>query len=95
MAGSVYIMASRPFGTLYIGVTNDLARRAFEHREGVADGFTKRYACTRLVWYEHHERIEDAIQRERSLKRDPRQWKLNLIAEMNPDWDDLYETLNG
>lgn len=87
-------MASKPFGTLYIGVTNDIRRRAFEHREGLVEGFTRIYDCTLLVWYEQHATIEAAIQREKSLKRYPRQWKLNLIGEMNPDWTDLYETLN-
>ncbi|MEM6382970.1 MAG: GIY-YIG nuclease family protein [Pseudomonadota bacterium] len=94
MSGTVYIMASKPFGTLYIGVTNDIRRRAFEHREGLVEGFTRIYDCTLLVWYEQHATIEAAIQREKSLKRYPRQWKLNLIGEMNPDWTDLYETLN-
>jgi putative endonuclease len=94
LGGYVYIMASKPYGTLYTGVTNNLARRVFEHKEGMADSFTKRYACKRLVWYEQHELIEAAIQRETSIKRYPRQWKLNLIRAMNPEWSDLYEMLN-
>ncbi|MFN3170970.1 MAG: GIY-YIG nuclease family protein [Hyphomicrobiales bacterium] len=94
MGGYVYIMASKPYGTLYTGVTSDLARRVFEHKEGLADGFTKRYACKTLVWFEHHEAIDAAIQRETSIKRYPRQWKLNLITAMNPEWSDLYEMLN-
>lgn len=89
-----YIMASKPYGTLYIGVTGDLARRAFEHREGMAESFTGRYKCKLLVWYERQDSIEAAIQREKSMKRYPRQWKLNLIKAMNPDWVDLHETLN-
>lgn len=94
MGGYVYIMASKPNGTLYTGVTNDLARRVFEHKEGLADSFTKRYACKTLVWYEQHEAIELAIQREKSIKRYPRQWKLNLINAINPEWSDLYKILN-
>lgn len=94
MSAYVYIMASKPYGTLYIGVTNNLARRAFEHRSGTAEGFTKRYDCKLLVWYEQHNSIEAAIQRETSIKRYPRQWKLNLIKATNPDWIDLYDVLN-
>ena len=90
----VYIMASKPYGTLYVGVTNDLARRAHEHRTGAISGFTKRYGCKTLVWYEGHLSIELAIQREKSIKRYSRQWKLNLIKDMNPTWSDLYEALN-
>lgn len=94
MGGYVYIMASKPYGTLYTGVTSNLARRVFEHKEGFADSFTKRYACNMLVWYEHHAAIDAAIQRETSIKRYPRQWKLNLIIAMNPEWSDLYKMLN-
>lgn len=94
LGGYVYIMASKPYGTLYVGVTNDIARRAFEHKDGAADSFTRRYGYKTLVWYEQHEAIEQAIQREKSIKRYPRQWKLNLVEEMNPDWADLYESLN-
>ena len=91
--GWVYIMANRPFGTLYIGVTNDLARRAWEHRIGAGSGFTKRYRLGMLVYSEWHEEIARAIQRETSLKRWPRQWKLNLIETQNPEWRDLFESL--
>ena len=91
---AVYIMASRMHGTLYIGVTSDLARRVYEHREGLSPGFTKRYGCKRLVWYEPHERMDAAIQRETSLKRWSRDWKTTLIERDNPLWADLYETLN-
>ncbi len=87
-------MASKPYGTLYTGVTNNLARRVFEHKEGLADSFTKRHACKMLVWYEPLGSIEAAIQRETSIKRYPRQWKLNLIIAMNPEWSDLYKMLN-
>jgi putative endonuclease len=90
---AVYIMASRRYGTLYIGVTSDLSRRAWEHREGLIAGFTKRYGCKHLVWYEPHDWVVGAIQREKSLKRWPRDWKINLIERQNPLWADLYKTL--
>jgi len=83
-------MASRRYGTLYIGVTSDLIRRVSQHREGAFDGFTKRYAVKRLVWIEWHDSIEAAIHREKRLKEYPRQWKINLIERDNPDWDDLF-----
>ena len=91
--GWVYIMTNRANGTLYVGVTSDIARRAWEHREGVAAGFTKRYGLKRLVYVERHDEIAAAIQREKTMKHWPRAWKVNLIRERNPDWDDLYETL--
>ncbi len=91
MTGYVYIMASKRNGTLYIGVTSDLEQRVYEHREGLIGGFTKKYGCKRLVWYEEHYNIADAIQREKSLKRWYRKWKLKLIEDMNPQWEDLYE----
>jgi putative endonuclease len=91
--GWVYIMTNRPNGTLYVGVTNDLARRAWEHKEGVADGFTKRYALKRLVYAERYEDIRTAIQREKNLKHWPRAWKVKLILADNPNWDDLQERL--
>jgi putative endonuclease len=94
MAGYVYIVTNQKRGTLYIGVTSDLEGRTYEHREGLTPGFASKYDCTRLVWYEEHERIGNAIQREKSLKRWYRQWKINLIESMNPDWDDLYLVLN-
>ncbi len=94
MAGGwVYIVTNRPNGTLYVGVTADIRRRAWEHREGVGDGFTKRYQLKRLVYAEAHDDIRDAIRREKRLKHWPRQWKINLITENNPDWKDLYATL--
>ncbi len=89
---AVYIMASRRNGTLYIGVTSNLAKRAYEHREGLVPGFTERYRCKLLVWYEIHDRIETAITREKNLKRWYRAWKLALIERANPTWRDLYET---
>jgi len=90
---AVYMMASRQHGTLYIGVTSDLNRRIWEHREGVGSKFVKRYGCTRLVWFEVHVSMVVAIQREKSLKRWPRDWKTNLIQRDNPHWDDQYGTL--
>lgn len=87
--GFVYILASGRAGTLSIGVTSDLERRMQEHREGRIPGFTKRYGVDRLVWFEAHDRIEDAIGREQRLKRWHRDWKLNLIEADNPDWADL------
>ncbi len=90
MAGHVYIMASGRNGTLYTGVTSDLSRRVFEHREGLTPGFTSRYGCKRLVWYEDHFDMRDAIAREKTIKRWPRRWKIELIETMNPDWNELY-----
>ena len=92
-APAVYIMASERNGTLYVGVTADLSRRVFEHREGVQDGFTKRYGCKRLVWYERYDLIVDAILREKQIKAGSRRAKLDLIEALNPSWDDLYEGL--
>jgi putative endonuclease len=93
--GHVDIMTNKRDGTLYVGVTADLARRAFEHREGLIDGFTKQYGLKRLAYYEFHEDIRTAIQREKTIKHWRRLWKLALTQEMNPDWADLYETLNS
>jgi putative endonuclease len=87
---AVYIVASGKYGTIYIGVTSNLARRAYEHREGLIPGFTKIYGCKRLVWYETFESITAAIQREKTMKHWIRDWKTNLIDEENPDWNDLY-----
>ena len=91
--GFVYIMASKRNGTLYLGVTSDLLARVTQHREGRGSDFVKRYKVTMLVWYEEWALITDAIQRETSLKRWPRKWKLALIEKMNPDWRDLYGDL--
>ena len=88
--GWVYILANRPNGTLYIGVTNDLARRVWEHRQGTGSAFTRKYYLHRLVYAEPHDDIRTAIQRETSLKRWPRAWKLALIETHNPEWADLY-----
>ncbi|HRW60834.1 MAG TPA: GIY-YIG nuclease family protein [Defluviicoccus sp.] len=91
--GWVYIMTNRPNGTLYLGVTSNLARRVWEHREGVVDGFSKRYGLKRLVWFERHDDIRAAIQREKTMKHWPRAWKVRLILSANPEWDDLYTLL--
>ena len=93
MAGWVYIMTNRPNGILYVGVTSDLARRAYEHREGAVEGFTKKYGLKRLVYMEPHDEITAAIQREKNMKHWPRAWKVRLIIAFNPNWDDLYEKL--
>jgi len=89
----VYIMASKRNGTLYIGVTNDLARRAMEHREGLAPGFTKKYKLGLLVYYEAFNDIHDAIRRETQLKKYKREWKMNLIQQNNLEWKDLAPSL--
>jgi putative endonuclease len=89
----VYILASRIGGTLYIGVTNDLVRRVHEHRTGVVPGFTKRYRVHRLVYYEQFSDVEYAIQREKRLKKWNRTWKIRLIEELNPNWDDLFPAI--
>lgn len=94
MSGYVYILASAPYGTLYIGVTNDIARRIFEHREGIGSQFCRKYRVHRLVRIEIFEDISNAIRREKRLKKWLRRWKVALIESENPTWDDLYETLN-
>ena len=91
----VYILASKRNGTLYIGVTNDLGRRVWEHREGLASKFTKKYGVTRLVYYEVYNDIQAAIAQETRLKKYKRERKINLIQSRNVAWDDLYETLNA
>ena len=92
---AVYIMASRRNGTLYVGVTSDIGRRASEHRTGVIEGFTKRYGCKMLVWFEPYERMDGAIIREKQIKSENRKDKLVLIERDNPLWKALYETLNS
>jgi putative endonuclease len=86
-------MTDRPNGTLYTGVTNDIVRRTYEHRTGAIAGFTKRYGLNRLVYFERHEDIRSAIQREKNIKEWPRAWKARLIGHSNPDWHDLYGDL--
>ena len=87
----VYILARASHSTFYTGVTSQLVGRVWQHREGVADGFTKRYGIKRLVWFEIHETMESAIRREKQIKRWPRQWKYDLINAENPTWRDLAE----
>ncbi len=89
----VYILASKIGGTLYIGVTNDLIRRVWEHREKLAAGFTHKHDVHRLVYFEQFDDVENAIQREKRLKKWKRDWKVSLIEENNPNWDDLFEQL--
>lgn len=91
--GFAYIMASRRNGTIYIGVTSDLPKRVWQHREGVIEGFTKRHGCKMMVWFERHDDIEGAIRREKQMKEWKRAWKLREIEEMNPGWDDLFESI--
>ena len=93
MAAYVYIMANKRYGTIYVGVTSDIARRVWEHKNDILPGFTRRYQLHDLVYYEAGDRIEGAIRREHTLKHWPRRWKTALIDERNPDWDDLYPTL--
>ena len=90
---AVYILASKRNGTLYIGVTSDLPKRAWEHREGFVDGFTKKYNVHRLVHYELFEDMQNAITREKRLKKWRRAWKIRLIEEKNPRWDDLWSQI--
>ena len=90
---AVYILASKRNGTLYIGVTSNLVKRIWEHKNGMVVGFTKRYGVHRLVWYELHERMEAAIEREKRLKEWKRGWKLALIEGANSNWQDLYPTI--
>jgi len=90
----VYMLASQTRGTIYIGMTNDVSRRAWEHREGPGDGFTKRYGVTRVVLIETYDDVRDAIRREKQLKGWKRAWKIALIEESNPTWADLYPHLH-
>jgi putative endonuclease len=90
---AVYILASKRNGTLYIGVTSDLAKRIWEHKNNLVEGFTNCYSVHHLVWYELHERRESAIEREKRLKEWKRIWKLELIENSNPNWLDLYDTI--
>ncbi len=89
----VYILASRPRGTLYVGVTRDLVRRVYEHREGVVEGFTNSYTVKMLVYYEQHATAATAIQREKNIKHWSRKWKIDLIRSINPGWRDLWDDI--
>ena len=93
--GYVYILASRRNGTLYTGVTSELVQRVWKHKSDVFEGFTKKYGVHRLVYFEEHPDIRDAIVREKQLKKWKRSWKIRLIEEMNPEWRDLYEDVLG
>jgi putative endonuclease len=94
MAYFVYLLASRRHGTLYLGVTNNLGRRVWEHKTKVYTGFSAQYGVDRLVWYEAYDRVVDAIAREKAMKKWRRDWKVTLIEADNPNWIDLYPTLN-
>lgn len=86
----VYILANKKNGTLYIGITSDLVKRTWEHKQSITGGFTEKYDVKTLVYYETHDNAEQAILREKKLKKWPRQWKINIIQDKNPDWKDLY-----
>jgi putative endonuclease len=90
----VYMMGSRRYGTLYLGVTNDLVRRVYQHRMKLLPGFSSAYNVTRLVWYEHHAGPVEAIAREKQLKKWRRDWKVRLIEEFNPEWADLWPVIS-
>ncbi len=90
----VYMMTNQRNGTIYTGVTSDLIKRVWQHKNETADGFTKAYGLKTLVWYEVHDDIESAIQKEKQIKKWERKWKLRLIEDSNPNWLDLYETLD-
>ena len=95
MGGWVYIMADRYRGTMYTGVTSNIARRTFQHQTGKGSQFVRKYALLRLVYAEHYERIDEAIAREKAIKKWRRAWKIELIERANPDWDDLSDQLIG
>jgi len=92
-AGYVYMVASRKNGTIYTGSTSNLIKRIYEHREGLVDGFTKENGCRLLVWFEAHDDLQEARQRELRIKEWKRAWKIRLVEERNLEWDDLYRTL--
>jgi putative endonuclease len=92
---AVYLLASKPNGTLYVGVTSNLVQRVWQHRNGVVDGFTKRYSVHRLVWFEMADRMDSAIQREKQIKKWNRAWKIEMIERTNPHWRDLWPALLG
>ena len=89
----VYILASAKHGTLYIGVTNDLVRRVYQHQNRITKGFTSQYKVHRLVWFETYDNPTSAIEREKEIKKWRREWKVNLIEHQNPNWDDLYDSI--
>ncbi len=89
----VYILSSKRNGTLYTGVTSDIVKRVYEHKNGLVKGFTKKYNVDTLIWYEMHESVESAIHREKQIKKWKRAWKLKLIEKENPEWYDLYVSI--
>ena len=89
---AVYLMASQRNGTLYVGVTSDLIKRVWQHKNHIVEGFTEKYDVDLLVWFEPHATMESAIAREKSIKEWQRSWKIELIEKTNPDWNDLYES---
>jgi putative endonuclease len=91
----IYILASKKYGALYIGVTNDLSRRLFEHKEGLIEGYTKEHDIKQLVYVEVFDYVDQAIKREKDLKKWKREWKIELIMKSNPEWKDLYEELHN
>lgn len=91
----VYLLTNRPYGTLYVGITNDIVRRAWEHRHDVVPGFTHEHGLHRLVWYEQHATALEAIRREKLIKKWHRDWKVNLVQRMNPGWEDLFESITS
>jgi putative endonuclease len=91
----VYILASKRNGTLYIGITSDLIKRVWEHKNKVVEGFTQKYNVDKLVYYEQYQDAENAIRREKRLKKYSRKWKLDLIEKFNPNWKDLYDDISG
>ena len=90
---AVYMLANKRNGTLYIGVTSDLVKRIWQHKNNMVEGFTKRYGVHQLVWYELHENMQSALEREKRMKGWKRKWKLKFIESMNPNWRDLYHTI--
>ena len=95
MSYYIYIVTNKPNGVLYIGVTNDLIRRTFEHKNHLAKGFTSKYNLEILVWFEQTEDVNAAIAREKQLKNWHRKWKIDLIGQKNPSWQDLYQSIVG
>ena len=93
MQACVYILASQPFGTLYVGVTSDLVQRVWQHREGLVEGFTREHDVHLLVWYELHATMDAAFTREKRIEEWRREWKIRLIESENPEWDDRYSSI--
>ncbi len=89
----VYIITNKPYGTLYVGISSNLVQRIYQHREGMAPGFSKEHGLNRLVWYQMHQDVNEAIASEKKIKKWRRDWKVNVIQEMNPEWKDLYPSI--